>query len=112
MSFGEAGQALWDGLNAPLESGEALIFRPDERPLVVELCHLVDDLAEIRETLAEVPLLAKGSMGQDRVHPLRDELHATSRRVESLVKTLRVPDEFPVSDSARELAERRWARSG
>lgn len=105
--FAEAGEELWDRLHAPRD-GDVLVFRPDEEVLLTEACHLVDDLAAIREALVDRPMLVAGSMGQDRVDPLRGELHRTSQRLESLLRSLRVPDDDYIGDSARELAERRW----
>jgi hypothetical protein len=108
--FGPAGSALWDALHGlESESGATLVWRPDEGVLLEEACHLADDLAALRAMLAERPLLVPGSMGQLRVDPVRAELHRTSQRLESIFRTLRVPD-ADVSLSARDLAERRWGR--
>ncbi|MEX2623377.1 MAG: hypothetical protein WD651_06595 [Acidimicrobiia bacterium] len=112
IPFGPAGRDLWDALHG-LESntGAKLRWRPDEGVLLREACHLADDLEVLRTMLAERPLLVPGSMGQMRVDPLRGELHRTSQRLESLLRSLQVPDQ-DVSVSARTLADRRWGARG
>lgn len=103
-----AGRRLWKDLWAKYE------FRPDERVLLEELCRLADDIRALRDELADAPLMVAGSKGQDVVHPLRTELHRTSTRLESLSKTLQLPDDPAAnpalrrSHAARELANRRW----
>jgi hypothetical protein len=100
---------LWRGLVGPYE------FRPDELPLVVEACRLVDDIEKIRSALVDEPLLVAGSKGQPTVNPLRTELHRTSARLESICRTLGVPDEAELSDeqratwAGRNLARQRWS---
>lgn len=105
--LGAAGRRLWDGVHQA-DAGLVLVFRADELALLAEACHLADDLEAIRGELRGRPLLTEGSKGQEVADPLRAELHRTSQRLESLLRSLRIPDE--VSGAGSELARRRWAR--
>ena len=105
-----AGRRLWRALHELDAEGRTLEFRPDEVPLVTELCRLTDDVERIRAALGD-ELLAEGSKGQRVPHPLRVELHRTTQRAESIVKTLNIPDERSgsASWSGRRLARARWS---
>lgn len=108
--LGTAGRACWKALHEPKDDGSVLTFRPDEVPLVTEFCRLVDDVERIRATLGD-DLLAHGSMGQLVAHPLRVELHRTTQRLESIAKTLALPDEAGAGSASwagRNLARARW----
>jgi hypothetical protein len=109
VGLAATGKRLWRDLS------EAYSFRPDERVLVVELCRLSDDLERLRRDLADEPATVTGSTGQMVVHPLRLELHRTSGRFESVVRTLGLPDETESAGSnnatwaGRNLARARWS---
>lgn len=108
--LGPAGRACWKALHAPKPDGAVLEFRPDEVPLVVEFVRLVDDVEHIRAALGDT-LMDSGSMGQPVAHPLRGELHRTTQRMESIVKTLALPDESGAGSASwagRNLARARW----
>jgi hypothetical protein len=110
--LGAVGRRVWKQLHEPREDGAVLEFRADERPLVVEFVRLADDCERIRAALGD-ELLAVGSKGQLVAHPLRVELHRTSQRLESIAKTLGLPDEGDAGGAwaGRRLARARWSAS-
>lgn len=105
-----AGTAVWEGTFAERPDGTRRILRADELPLLAELARLSDDVEAIRAELADEPWTVEGSKGQQVGHPLRAELHRTTTRLESLQKTLGLPDEDGASSSwaGRSLARQRW----
>lgn len=106
-----AGRKVWRGVLSPRDDGAVLELRPDEVPLLVELCRLTDDVERLRDALDGAPLTVEGSKGQDVVHPLRAELHRTSARLEGIHKTLSLPDEDGKTSThaGRALARARWS---
>ena len=109
--LGASGRRVWRGTFAERPDGSRLELRPDEVPLLVELCRLADDVERLRDELDDAPLMIEGSKGQDVAHPLRAELHRTSTRMESIQKTLAIPDDAGSSSSwaGRSLARARWS---
>lgn len=110
-----AGRRLWKDTLGERPDGTAIELRPDEVPLLVEACRLTDDVERLRDELADAPLTIAGSRGQMVAHPLRAELHRTTTRLESLVKTLALPDDPDAATGAdpswagRNLARARWS---
>jgi hypothetical protein len=87
-------------------------FRPDEMHLVYELARLAGDIHRIRKALETRPLIVAGSQGQEVVDPLRGELHRTTARFESIMKSLSIPDEDAANAATwagRNLARARWS---
>lgn len=109
--LGSAGKRMWRGTFAERDDGARLELRPDELVLLVEACRLADDVETLRGELVGASLTVPGSQGQDVVNPLRSELHRTSTRLESILKTLALPDDEgrSVSQAGRSLAGARWS---
>lgn len=109
--LGPAGRRAWHGTFAERPDGSRLELRPDELPLLAELARLTDDVERIRGELEGEPWTVKGSQGQEVAHPLRAELHRTTQRLESLQKTLAIPDDDgrSAAHAGRSLARARWS---
>jgi hypothetical protein len=114
--LGSAGKRLWRGVFRPQPDGSRLELRADEAALLVEACHLVDDVEAIRAELDGEPLTVAGSMGQQVAHPLRAELHRTVGTLDRLLRTLSLPDGQGGATSAssaswagRSLVRHRWS---
>jgi hypothetical protein len=102
--LGLVGSELWAA------TVRAYDLRADENTLLAELCHLADDVDRLRRELEGQPLTVVGSRGQPTINPLRLELHRTTTRLESLAKTLALPDLADTANRNRTLAGRALAR--
>ncbi len=105
-----AGRTLWRSTVKVYE------LRPDELPLLAEMCRALDRLAAIREALAGAPLIVPGSTGQDRAHPLLAEERAGQLVFAKLQAQLGLPDEegqvgsTPAYRRAAKASNARWLR--
>ena len=66
----KAGEALWDSIAGKYE------LRPDEQATLLGAARAADMIAALREAWDDAgrPMLTRGSMGQDVIHPLIGEL--------------------------------------
>lgn len=81
--LGDRGCALWASI---VDAGE---FGAAETVLAVELCRTVDELERLAVELAgTATLVAVGSMGQPRPHPLLDEVRRHRQAAAALVEAL------------------------
>lgn len=98
-------------------------LNPGELVLLGEACRLVDDLAKLRRAMAKAPTVTEGSTGQVRVHPIYAAIANHSRVLAETVHRLGIPEPaadeqgqlFGLPDSstaARDLAHKRWSRTG
>ena len=85
----EAGRALWDSIAGKYE------LRPDERATLLGACRAADMIAALREAWDADgrPMLTKGSMGQDVIHPLIGELRSQESQKAALLARLKLPDD-------------------
>ncbi len=107
--FPKVGAQFWRDVVGKYE------LRVDELVVLEKVCRALDRVQVMSDALLDVPLLAKGSMGQPVVHPLVAEIRAHEAQVASLLARLRLPDdpavagERPRSTQARSAAQSRWA---
>lgn len=108
-----AGSSLWS------EISETYELRRDELHTLESACRAADRIALMRDELGKSPLMVKGSMGQDVVHPLVAELRAHESQVAGLLAKLKLPDEADSeaaagerSSRARAAANARWSTRG
>lgn len=67
-------------------------LRPDELILLESACRTVDRIAELDEAMVGQPLISKGSMGQEREHPLLSEARQQRTLLRQLFAQLKLPD--------------------
>ncbi len=108
--LGKGGRALWRA------TVKVYDLRPDEVPLLGEMCRTLDRLAAIRDALVTAPLIVAGSTGQDRAHPLLAEERAAQLVYAKLQAQLGLPDDegqtnvTPAQRRAAKAANARWMR--
>ncbi len=108
----DAGAALWSAVTAKYA------LRADELPLLAEMARTVDDLATMREALAESGHMVLGSKGQPRPNPMLAEVRGSRLLLVRLASQLGLPDEdspagaTPASRKAARAANERWRREG
>lgn len=84
--------------------------------LLVEICREIDIVERLEEALKDADLLVKGSMGQDVANPLIGEVRQHRTTINTLMKSLKLPEEEEQvaaksrSESARAAANARWRR--
>lgn len=104
------GRRLWKSIAA------RYILRPDEVVLLETACKTADFIAQLDAELVGAPLTTKGSMGQEREHPLLSERRQQSAHLAALLKQLKLPDTSGQTGAdrrtaqARKAALARWAR--
>lgn len=85
-----------------------------EKLILKGACMALDKIDAIQCELDGVPLMSKGSMGQDVANPLLGELRQTQAAFDRAMKQLALPDADGVdvgssrSASARDAAKARW----
>ena len=84
-----AGQELWVSIASKYE------LRPDERATLLGACRAADMIAALRAAwdAGGRPMLTKGSMGQDVIHPLIGELRTQEAQKAALLARLKLPDD-------------------
>lgn len=87
-------------------------LRPDERILLENACRTVDRIAELDAAMVGQPLISKGSMGQEREHPLLSEARQQRTLLRQLFAQLKLPDAdagHGKMNQHREAGMSRWA---
>lgn len=106
-----AGRSLWRSV------AKVYDLRPDELPLLAEMCRTVDDLAALRVALDEGGPMVTGSKGQPRPNPLLAEVRGARLVLARLAAQLGLPDEdgetsrTPAQRRASKAARARWGTS-
>ncbi len=96
------------------ESTKVYSLSAHERLILKGACIALDKIDAIQRELDGLPLMSKGSMGQDVANPLLGELRQTQAAFDRAMKQLALPDADGVdvgasrSSSAREAAAARW----
>jgi hypothetical protein len=89
-------------------------LRPDERFVLESACKTADWVARLESDMDGQPLVVKGRMGQDRVHPRLSEARQQRALLARLLAQLKLPEEGTqvetASTKARKAAAARWAR--
>lgn len=107
-----AGKRLWSGIAGSYS------LRADELRLLEDAAREADLIETLNSGLAGLPLMMKGSTGQDIVNPIFGELRQHRSALAGLLRSLKLPDENPEkaagdrSSSARAAANARWSRRG
>lgn len=109
--LGAGGRALWRKVTTGYE------LREDEAVSLAAACRLVDELDRLEEELAAAPVMVKGSMGQDKPHPLFAEVRAHRQALGRHLDGLGLSDAeggnaFAKSHAARKMARARWGARG
>ena len=103
------GRRCWKRVTA------AYKLRPDEQILLENACRTIDRIAELDATMVGQPLISKGSMGQEREHPLLSEARQQRTLLRQLFAQLKLPDldaEQGQKNQHREAGQSRWAKNG
>lgn len=102
-----AGRSLWSSIAGKYE------LRPDEEATLLGAARAADMVAALREAWVDSgkPMLTKGSMGQDVIHPLIGELRAQESQKAALLARLKLPDDGAavVANQNRDAAQSSWA---
>lgn len=106
-TLGKSGQKLWRAIASKYD------LRPDELAVLTGACETEDMLERIDSEWKDLgrPMMTKGSMGQDIIHPLVAEQKTHRAAKASLLKQLKLPDEAegaPVNQN-RSAGNSRWA---
>lgn len=98
---------LWTDITAAYE------LRVDELRVLEDSCREIDLIERMEAEQRDLPLVAKGSMGQDVAAPLVQELRQHRATLARLLLQLKLPEEggdAARSTAARDLAMARWTR--
>lgn len=101
-----AGRALWNSIAGKYE------LRPDEISTLLGAARAADMIAALRKSWVESgrPMLTKGSMGQDVIHPLIGELRSQESQKAALLARLKLPDDGGAEvNQNRDAANSSWA---
>lgn len=104
----DAGVALWDSI-----AGKYAL-RPDELARLAAVCRTADTTSFLEKAWIDLgrPMITKGSMGQEVIHPLIGELRSQRAALDAALARLRLPDD--ADDAAavnqqRDAANSKWA---
>jgi hypothetical protein len=67
--LGSAGQRLWNDVLDEFD----LSAEPHKRRILADACRIADYVKRMDDAAVKAPLLTKGSMGQEVIHPLIDK---------------------------------------
>lgn len=105
--LGAKARHLWAEITGAYE------LRADELRVLEDSCREVDLIERMEAEQRDLPLVAKGSMGQDVAAPLVQELRQHRTALARLLQQLKLPEEggdAARSSAARDLAMARWGR--
>ena len=102
-----AGKALWESITGKY------VLRADEVSRLEQACKTADVIARLEDawSAADFPMVSRGSMGQEVIHPLIGEIRTQRSALASLLAGLKLPDdesEAPVNQQ-RDAANSKWA---
>lgn len=88
-------------------------LRADELDILEDICREIDLINVLEKEMKELPLMMKGSQGQDVVNPLVTELRQHRATKRSLWASLKLPDEVEEfeENAQRKGGQSRWAAS-
>lgn len=105
-----AGRRLWKSVVSAYQ------LRPDEVYVLESACKTADWIARLESAMQGEPLVVKGSMGQDREHPLLSEARQQRSLLARLLAQMKLPEQGTVQETAstkaRRAAASRWAIGG
>src|SRR4051794_27952245 len=107
-----AGKRLWSAVAG------LYVLNPAETSILAEACRTADELSRLERAVRALPsLVAEGSTGQPRSHPLLEEVRRHRVLLERLTASLALPDEDeesgmrPGQKHAQRAARGRWKES-
>ena len=107
-SLQSAGKALWESI------ASKYVLRADEVSRLEQACKTSDVIAMLEDSWRDLgfPMVSKGSMGQEVIHPLIGEIRTQRASIASLLAGLKLPDDEagaePVNQQ-RDAANSKWA---
>lgn len=107
-SLQDAGSALWSSIAGKY------VLRSDEVARLEQACKTADVLAMLEAAWGalDFPMVSKGSMGQEVIHPLIGEIRTQRGALDRALVGLKLPDEAegaePVNQQ-RDAANSRWS---
>ncbi len=107
--LGAVGNRLVDEMKAAYE------FNAAEERLLLEAPRTADELEDMQKALTKAKVVVRGSTGQDKAHPLFEEVRRHRAALAALVKQLEPTRESrgaEVSEAARAAAVARWQKRG
>lgn len=110
--LGTAGRRLWTSIASKWE------LRADEARLLEDAAGEADLIATLIAGLDGLPLMMKGSTGQDIVNPIYGELRQHRSTLRALLAQLKLPDANPEaaagerSANMRAVVNARWSKRG
>jgi len=107
-SLQPAGKALWASI------ASKYVLRADEVTRLEQACKTADVLAMLEDAWSELgyPMVSKGSMGQEVIHPLIGEIRTQRASIASLLAGLKLPDDESgevAVNQQRDAANSKWA---
>jgi hypothetical protein len=101
------GKSLWASIAGKYQ------LRPDELSVLTSACKTADRIESLERSHDELgnPVLTRGSMGQDVIHPLIAEMRTQHAHMATLLAKLKLPDDAdgePVNQQ-RDAANSKWA---
>ena len=107
-----AGRRLWK----QIVTSKRYELRPDELLVLEHACREADLIDELALAQRGAPMTVRGSQGQQVIHPLIAELRQHRATLNTLLKTLNLPDEGAGAETrstaARSAAQSRWSKTG
>ena len=106
--LGSEGIALWDSVT------KKYALRVDELSVLRSACKVADMIGMFEQAHADLgaPMLARGSMGQDVIHPLIAEQAKHHAALAAILAKLKLPDDADdtgKSNQQRSAAQTRWS---
>jgi hypothetical protein len=104
-SLGTAGKRLWR------ETAKVYELRQDELEILRSACREADLIEKMDAELKGASLLVPGSMGQDVINPLLQEVRQHRAAFAALIRALKLPDEpegVPQVNGQRTGGQTRW----
>ena len=103
-SLGTAGKRLWR------ETAKMYELRQDELEILRSACREADLIEKMDTELKGAPLLVAGSMGQDVINPLLQEVRQHRASMAALIRGLKLPDADPAPaiNGQRTGGQTRW----
>ena len=107
-SLQSAGKALWESI------ASKYVLRADEVSRLEQACKTSDVIAMLEYSWRDLgfPMVSKGSMGQEVIHPLIGEIRTQRSSLASLLAGLKLPDDESGSqpvNQQRDAANSKWA---
>ena len=98
--LGEQGLSLWESITGEFDFSQ----EPGKLAILERACKTADQIAVLEEAIVGAELVVKGSTGQPVVNPMIAEARQQSGLLNTLVKSLGLPDS---DEEAQAKAERR-----